>query len=77
MNPDYGIYEVENRAAFAAAVIAASRYTLEEARLNPFVVHLVGTNFKLTAPKGMHVRAAGRVAKLVRQTPAHVFRAVV
>lgn len=67
-------YEVENRAAFAAAVRAAAYSTYEEARQNPFSVSLVGTQFKLTAPNGMHERGAERIAKQVMQLPSRVFR---
>ena len=67
-------YEVENRAAFAAAVRSAACLTYEEARQNPFSISLVGTHFKLTAPNGMQERGAERIAKQVMQLPQRVFR---
>lgn len=77
MNPNYETYEVENRAAFAAAVLAASCATYSEAHQNPFSVSLLGTRFKLTAPRGMHEETARRVAARLRQSPQQIFRATV
>jgi hypothetical protein len=70
-------YEVESREGFAAALRSAACRTYDEAMHNPFRISLLGTHFKLTAPRGMHEHGADLMAKRVLQAPKWVFKVTV
>lgn len=69
-------YEVTSRDEFIAALIAASQPNQHAASANPFRITLVGTKYTFTAFEGMHEYRAYKLAKRIRKTPQHFWRAV-
>lgn len=71
MNNHFHVY---NKRQLASAIRAGAYPTYEEARANPFTVHLAGTNFKLTFAQGLHERTADKVAGRVGRLKQNIFQ---
>lgn len=66
-------FEVHSKSAFKHALLAGAYPTYEEARKNPFSIHLAGTTLKYSFPKGLHERDAARMVRGMHRIPAKVF----
>lgn len=66
-------FEVHSKSAFKHALLAGAYPTYEEARKNPFSIHLVGTSFRCSFSQGLHERDAARMVRGMHRIPAKTF----
>lgn len=70
-------YEVQGRAELAAAVLAAvlaaAQPTFEQARANPVVIKLLGTNCVYKFKNGIHYARAERLVRDIAKTRKGAF----
>lgn len=71
MNNHFHVY---NKRQLASAIRAGAYPTYEEARANPFTVHLAGTNLKLTFAQGLHEQTADSVAARIGRLNPKIFQ---
>lgn len=63
-------FAVHNKSQLRHALLAGAYPTYEEARANPFTIELVGTNFKMNFPNGLHEHKAKKAAaRMGRKSP--------
>lgn len=73
--PEYdNHFEVRTKTQLAYALLAGSYSTYEEARANPFDIVLVGTDFRLRFPEGLHLDRATKAARQVRRLNKSIFQ---
>jgi len=67
-------FAVHNKMQLLHALLAGAYPTYHEARANPFTVELVGTNFKMRFPNGLHESLATKAATRMRRKSPSFFR---
>lgn len=67
-------FAVHNKMQLLHALLAGAYPTFEEARANPFTIELVGTNFRMSFPEGLHERKAEKSAAHMRRKSPLFFR---
>lgn len=67
-------FHVYTKSQLAAALRAGAYPTYEQARANPFTIHLAGTNLKLTFAQGLHEVAAAKASARVNRLNKKVFQ---
>jgi len=67
-------FAVHNKMQLLHALLAGAYPTFEEAKANPFTIELVGTNFRMSFPEGLHERKAEKSAAQMRRKSPLFFR---
>lgn len=67
-------FAVHNQGQLRQALLAGAYPTYEEARANPLTVELVGTNFRLSFPSGLHESRAKKLAAEVNRKSPKFFQ---
>lgn len=60
-------FAVHNNSQLMHALLAGAYPTYHEARDNPFTIELVGTNFKMRFPNGLHETVAEKAVSRMRR----------
>lgn len=67
-------FAVHNKLQLLHALLAGAYPTYHEARDNPFTIELVGTNFKMRFPYGLHESVAAKAASRMRRKSPKFFQ---
>lgn len=67
-------FAVHNKMQLLHALLAGAYPTYHEARDNPFTIELVGTNFKMRFPEGLHEARATKAANQLRRKATKFFQ---
>lgn len=67
-------FAVHNKMQLLHALLAGAYPTFLEARANPFTIELVGTNFKISFPEGLHEARAEKAASQMRRKSPKFFQ---